>query len=129
MRKKMIRLFAMISGILLLAAPIFAHHGYAAYDMTTTKTLKGTVTNFEMVNPHSQIGLDSKAADGTVEHWVVEGLSVRGLEQQGFKFNSLKPGDEITISCSPAKNGAHAGVLLKLTLPDGTVLPKTSTVE
>ena len=129
MRTKLIPLSAMISGILLLAAPIFAHHGYAAYDMTTTKTIKGTVTNFEMVNPHSQIDLDSKAADGTIEHWVVEGLSVRGLEAQGFKFNILKPGDEIMVTCSPAKNGAHSGVLIKLTLPDGTVLPKTSAPE
>jgi hypothetical protein len=113
----------------MVALPGFAHHGYAAYDMTTTKSFKCVVTNYEMVNPHSQIDVDVKGADGNVEHWVIEALGVRGMEGQGFKFDSLKAGDEIAITYSPAKSGAHSGVLLKLTLPDGTVLPKSSAAQ
>lgn len=116
----------MFSNLLMPATPVFAHHGYAAYDMTATHTLKGTITSYLMVNPHSQINLDVKGADGTVEHWIIEGLGVRGMKSGGFDFDSLKAGDEISVTYSPAKSGAHAGVMQNVTMPDGKVLPKSS---
>ncbi|MGD0907926.1 MAG: DUF6152 family protein [Candidatus Acidiferrales bacterium] len=124
MKTKTLHVLSMISVLAMLAAPTLAHHGYAAYDMQTTKTLKGTVTNFMMANPHSQIAVDVKGADGNVEHWVLESLGVRGMEELGFQFDSLKAGDEVTITYNPAKGGSHAGLFVNLTLPDGKVLPK-----
>jgi hypothetical protein len=126
LKTKVIILLALIAGLLIPSAPVFAHHGYAAYDMTATRTLKGTITSYMMVNPHSQMNLDVKAADGTVEHWIIEGLGVRGMKSAGFDFDSLKPGDEISVTYSPAKSGAHAGVMQNVTMPDGKVLPKSS---
>jgi hypothetical protein len=117
---------AMICGLAMLSTPTFAHHGYAAYDMTTTRSLKGTVTSYLMVNPHSQINIDVKGADGSVEHWIIECLGVRGMKAGGFDFDSLKPGDEVSVTYSPAKGGAHAGVMQNVTLPDGKVVPKSS---
>jgi uncharacterized protein DUF6152 len=126
MKMKVIIFLALISGLLMPAVPAFAHHGYAAYDMTVTRSLKGTITSYLMVNPHSQINLDVKGADGTVEHWIIEGLGVRGMKSGGFDFDSLKPGDEVTVTYSPAKSGAHAGVMQNVTMPDGKVIPKSS---
>ena len=65
-------LFAVISllaGILLLAAPAPAHHSQAVYDEDTLITLKGTVTQFEFVNPHVIIHLDVKDDKGNVDSW------------------------------------------------------------
>ena len=62
----------MLAGLLLFSTPILAHHGYAAYDMTANRSMKGTITNFTMANPHSQISFDVKDASGNVEHRTVE---------------------------------------------------------
>jgi hypothetical protein len=124
MKTKFLALAAVLGGSMLLSMPMLAHHGYAAYDMTTTKTLKGTITNFTMANPHSQISFDVKDATGNVEHWAVEtGSPVRGMKAGGFESDSLKPGDEVTINLHPGKNGGNVGVFINVTLPDGRILP------
>jgi hypothetical protein len=115
----------MFAGAFLCAAPIFAHHGYAAYDMQITKTLKGTITEYMMANPHSQIGVDVKDDSGNVEHWVVEdAATVRAMKEEGWEVDSLKPGDAVTIIYHPAKGPGHAGLLIRLEFPDGRTLPK-----
>ncbi len=109
---------------LVFCIPAVAHHGYAAYDMTVTESLTGTITTFEMANPHSFIEFDVKDKDGNVQHWWVEtGATVRGMKASGFTFDTLKPGDKVTIYFSPAKNGKHVGAFKKVILPDGHVLP------
>ena len=93
--------------------------------MQTTRSLKGIVTNYTMANPHSQIGIDVKDATGIADHWVVEAsFTVRAMKAAGFDFDTLKPGDEITVAYHPVKGTAHAGLLITVTLPDGRVLPK-----
>jgi hypothetical protein len=112
------------AGALLSAAPMLAHHGYAAYDMISTRTVKATITNYALANPHTQISFDAKDASGNVEHWAVEtGLPVRGMRAAGFTSDSLKPGDEVTINFHPAKEAIHAGVLINVAWPDGHILP------
>ncbi len=124
MRQKFYALSIALIALLIVAAPLPAHHGYAAYDMTTKLTIKGTVTNFLLANPHSQIALDVKNSAGNLEHWIIEDSNtVRGMRAGGWNFDSLKPGDEVTINYYPAKSGAHAGLIIDLTFPDGRVLP------
>lgn len=77
MTAKTVSVFSLVSVLLVLATSALAHHGYAAYDMQSTKSLEGTVTNYMMANPHSQIAIDVKGADGNVECWVLEGLGAR----------------------------------------------------
>jgi hypothetical protein len=104
---------------------MLAHHGYAAYDMTKAVTLVGTVTDFEMANPHSTISFDVKDEKGNVQHWGVEFGYIRALKQAGWANDTLKPGDAISITLHPAKNGANAGALEKVTYADGKPLPLT----
>jgi hypothetical protein len=54
------------SGLLLLSIPVFAHHGASVYDSTKLTTLKGTVTDFQFMNPHTEILFDVAGADGKV---------------------------------------------------------------
>jgi hypothetical protein len=102
-----------------VSAPIFAHHGNAAYDETKEVTLRGTVTEFDWANPHAQIYFDVKDAKGTIEHWGCETLSPGKLIRAGWNKDAVKAGDQITITLVAAKNGAPVGFLRKLVL-DGT---------
>jgi Family of unknown function (DUF6152) len=105
----------------------YAHHGYAAYDMTKTITVKGTVVELSMANPHSSLTFDTKDDSGALNHWAIEFGTLRGLLSEGWTKETLKTGDEITVSLHPAKNGAKVGVLVgKITFADGRPLPVKS---
>jgi hypothetical protein len=109
-------------GLLMVGAPLFAHHGNAAYDQTKSVTIKGTVTQFVWANPHAQIYLDVKDAKGNVVKWAVETLSPGKLHRSGWERDSVKPGDQVTITLQAAKSGAPVGFLLKLQFADGRSL-------
>jgi hypothetical protein len=108
------------AGLLLAAAPLGAHHAfYAEFDETKPITLKGTVTKWEMVNPHSWIHLDVKGPDGKVVSWMIEGGSPNALLRLGFTKDSLPPGTEIVVEGYQAKGGAIRAVGKDLTFTDG----------
>ncbi len=112
------------------ASPAFAHHGYAAYDMTQTLTLTGTVTEVVLANPHSSLAFDVKDDKGNVTRWAIEFGQLRAVVAQGWTRETLKPGDEIKVSLRPAKNGAHVGVLAgKIMFADGRPLTLKSSQE
>jgi hypothetical protein len=110
--------------ILYLAGPIpaWAHHGYAAYDETKLLSLKGTVTDYELANPHSTMSFDVKDEQGKVESWVAEAGHIRLMQDEGWTRTTLKTGDIVTFFFHPAKNGSHAVDLVKIVLPDGRAL-------
>ena len=103
-------------------APLWAHHGNAAYDDKNPITIKGTVTEFAWTNPHVQIYLDVKDDKGNVAHWSVETYSPGKLIRAGWTKESVKAGDLVSITLIPARNGAPVGFLHKLVLPNGKVL-------
>ena len=106
----------------------YAHHGYAAYDLTKTVTVSGTVAELSLANPHSSVTFDVKNEKGEVARWAVEFGTLRNLISQGWTRDTLKSGDGITLSLHPAKNGAHVGVLVgKITYADGRPLAVKST--
>ena len=79
------------------AAPLFAHHGTnASYDMDKTITVTGTVTEFVWSNPHCQLYLDVKDADGKVVSWGAETNSPGNLKAAGWTRDIVKPGDKVT---------------------------------
>ena len=121
---KMNGLLAGFMGLVLVSAPALAHHGYAAYDMTTTLSVKATIVSLLMENPHSSIAFDVKDANGNVEHWFSESGNPRNMRADGFTPDSVKPGDQVTIYYHPSKNGAHVVVLTRVEFPDGRVLPQ-----
>lgn len=87
--------------------------------MTKAITLKGTVTDFQFINPHTLILFDVKNDKGEVEHWQAEATSPNHLVRSGWTKNTVKPGDEITISGFRAKNGAPVLRFQKMVLASG----------
>jgi len=105
------------AGLLLAALPVLAHHSFKAqYDETKPVTLSGTVTKILWNNPHVMMHLEVKDDQGKSEGWELELGSPNGLISQGWKVDSLKPGDHVTVSGFRARNGANMANIRKVVL-------------
>ena len=115
MKTNVLKLFGgLFFATLMLSVTAFAHHGTAAYDDQHPVTSNGVVTEFNWANPHVQIYYDVKDNKGNVVHWAVETLSPGKLARSGWSKDSLKAGDQITITVWAAKSGAPVGFMRKL---------------
>jgi Family of unknown function (DUF6152) len=100
-----------------------AHHGSAAYDNMTPVTVTGTVKEFHFIQPHPLIALEVKNDNGEVVEWSVEMTAPNHLVRYGWNGKKLKPGDEITVTGHPAKNGLKVLNLRKISYANGEVIP------
>lgn len=114
--------FALTAALLLLSGAAFAHHGAAGYDSNKLTTLKGTVTDFRFQNPHAQIFLDVKDSSGKVQNWILEAVGMATLSRSGWTKSIMKPGDAITVTGNPSKNGSPSMRLTKVVLASGKEL-------
>jgi len=108
MSPRLITIFATGVGLLSLSAPSYSHHGTAiVYDLAQSITISGTVADFRFVNPHTLIYVDVRGEDGKVVSWL-GGLSAHTslTRREGWTIETLKPGDEITVTGAPARRGA-----------------------
>jgi hypothetical protein len=121
MKIRLVALVAVAVGVLLISAPLFAHHGRVGYDNEKVLTLKATVTGFEWSNPHVQIHFDAPDEKGVVQHWTAEAGNPFAESRIGWTKDEFKPGDQITITFHPAKNGNGVGLFMRAILPDGKV--------
>jgi hypothetical protein len=111
-------LFAL--GVALLSAQLSAHHSFdAEFDRTQPVTLQGSVTRVDWGNPHIWVFLDVKDDSGRVTNWGVEGGAPNALFRNGWRKDSLKIGDIVTVEGSKAKDGSPRANARRVTLPDG----------
>ena len=114
----------LLTGIALLGMShtALAHHGRASYDATKVFTIMGTVSSFQFSNPHAQLFLDVRDDKGNIEKWIGEGTSPNMLVREGWDRKTIKPGDQITATGNPARNGTYAMRIEKIVLPNGREL-------
>ena len=118
-----------IAGLLLAAVPVMAHHAFSAeFDINKPFKLRGTLTKWEMVNPHSWFHIDVKGPDGKVVSWMIEGGSPNQLIRLGVTKKTLAIGTEFIIEGYLAKDGTNKGVGRSLTFADGKKLFLSDTV-
>jgi hypothetical protein len=104
----------------LWAGPTLAHHSFdAEYDRSKTVVMKGTVTKVEWMNPHARFYVDVKDQRGRVTNWNMELGSPNGLRRAGWNRNSLKIGDEVTVTASLARDGSKMANARDIVLADG----------
>ena len=107
-------------GAWLAAAPLLAHHAFSSeFDINKPLKLTGTLTKWEMINPHSWFHMDIKQPDGTVVPWLVEGGSPNQLIRMGVTKNTVPVGTEITVEGYQAKDGTQKAVGRNFVLADG----------
>lgn len=109
MKNKLLSVALVAVGVLVLTAPMFAHHGTAVYDNQNSIVLKGTVTKFEFVNPHILIYIKAPDKNGTMQDWTIEMSPPSLATHSGWTKDMMKPGDAIEYKVNPARNGAFVG--------------------
>jgi hypothetical protein len=120
--KKLLTVCLVAIGLLSISLPVSAHHGTAAFDTSKSITMKATVTDWFWANPHCFVKFDYKNDKGEVEHWVVETSNPPDMINKGWSKDILKPGDEITVTVYPVRNGKPIGRLVTVRLPNGRTL-------
>src|SRR5262252_2974257 len=122
MRMKLVTVMTCFALLAVVPAAV-AHHAFAAeFDVNKPLTLKGTLTKWEMINPHSWFHLDVKGPDGKVTEWMVEGGSPNTLIRLGVTKYTVKVGTELTIEGYQAKEASNKAVGRNFILPDGSRL-------
>lgn len=123
MRKAL--LLAAITGVSLFAFSglALAHHGGGAYDADHPMTMTGTVKEFLFIQPHPLITLEVKNDQGAVTDWSVEMTAPNHLAHYGWNGKKLKPGDQVTVTGLPARNGLKVLNLRKISWANGEAIP------
>jgi hypothetical protein len=99
--------------------PVVAHHSFAAFDQSREVTMQGRVAEFQWTNPHSWLVVKVKGASGQDEEWSFEMLSPNVLRRMGWKRDTVKAGDQVTVTANPARDGTHFGLMIAVLDAEG----------
>jgi hypothetical protein len=117
---KMLLVPFMSLAVVIAAAPVWAHHSFAAqFDDKAPVTIKGTLSKMEWLNPHTWIHVDVKEADGKVVTWAIEGATPNSLLRRGLRQADFPNGVELEVHGYKAKNGTPVASGEKLLFTDG----------
>ena len=105
-----------------LAAPALAHHSFAMFDSDKTLTMIGTVKEFEWTNPHSWLRVMIDDQSGKSLQWAIEMGSPAQQARVGWKPDSVKAGDKVSVTIHPLKDGSRGGQFMSAVLPNGQKL-------
>jgi len=114
----------LLSSLLLaaIALPAASHHSFNMFDDGKEVVLTGAVKEFQWSNPHTWIQLNVPDATGRIVEWSIEGGSPNLVGRQGWKRNTFKSGDKVTITVHPLRDGQPGGSFVRAVLPDGKTL-------
>jgi hypothetical protein len=122
----MVKIVGAAALIVLAGGAASAHHSFAAFDTTAEKTITGTVKQFDWTNPHTWIWVNVSNGQGAAaDTFGFEGMSPNYLARRGWTKSTVKPGDTITITYRPMRDGSNGGMFMSGKLSSGKVLSMT----
>ena len=121
-RKNQLSLLAFVGVCLVLGPEAWAHHSQSEYDSRSKVEIEGTVTKVEWKSPHAWIYVDATNDQGQNVNWGFELPSPNTLMRRGWTRNSLKPGDRVTVTGSPARNFPTLAIARTVTDSNGKPL-------
>lgn len=134
MMKTVMKIFSIsclfLMGII-ISSQIYAHHSTSAFVRDEVIKIEGTVKQFRWINPHASFKLDGVADKGPDGMWTVEMTAPNVLINQGWKRNSIRAGDKVTVFVNPLRNaitlddGSQGGLYVGIILKDGSTLGRT----
>ena len=125
MKMKVVGLSAIVLSA--FSVPAIAHHSFAMFDAQKTLTLEGTVKELEWVNPHAWLRImvnDQKL--GRPVLWAFEMSSPGRLVTMGMRADSVKPGDVVSVTFHPMRDGSRGGQFMQAQLPDGKAIVRAN---
>ena len=102
-----------------LSVPALSHHSHTMYESEIEVTLVGTITEYHWVNPHTWIYLEVEGENGELREWVIEGGGPGTLTRRGWSAASFQPGEQVTITAYPIKDGSNGALLGIVTKENG----------
>ena len=121
MNKKSMIVIA-VAVALLTGVSLRAHHSGLTLFSETTAVLKGAVKSWVWSNPHCLLTLDVTSADGQAAQWVIELQAPNSIYPGGYRRTTFKPGDAVTLTVHPVRNGRPYGRIVSSVLADGREL-------
>jgi hypothetical protein len=105
---------SLIAAALTFASPAIAHHSSAMFDLKKSITFTGVVQEWQFTNPHTYLMVmaGKPGAPDQKVLWTLESGAVNGLVRQGFGLTTFKPGEQISVTVHPMRNGSAAGQLI-----------------
>jgi hypothetical protein len=113
--------------LIVVAAPVQAHHSFAAFDMTRTETLSCTVKEFDWRNPHTLLFVVAPDNTGKAMEYRFEGAAPAILRHNGWTEDTLHFGDHISLDYHPLRDGQPGGTYVAVTLANGKRLDASGT--
>ena len=110
-----------------IAVPAYAHHSFAMFDRDKTFTMDGTVKEYEWTNPHVWLHIMVPDAAGKNWEYSFEMQAVPQAMSGGWRADTVKAGDKVSIEYHPLRDGSRGGELVAATLPDGRRLGSSAT--
>lgn len=117
-----------ISALLVTAAlgmssfAAFAHHSFAMFDLGKDLTVEAVIKEVQFTNPHVWLQILVKDEKGVETEWSIESGAPGMMLRNGWKPSTLKPGDRVTLTMHPLRNGNPGGSLVRVKVPDGRTL-------
>jgi hypothetical protein len=116
-------------GAMLAGSSAFAHHSHAMFDSTKQVTLVGTVKELQWMNPHCWLQVlvpDATNPNAAQVEWGVEMDSPLAMFRRGWRPESLKAGDKVTVVVNPLRDGEPGGQVVSVVGPDGKPLGRAA---
>ena len=112
-----------ITAVLALSCPVAgAHHSFAMFDLGKDVTVEAVIKEVQFTNPHVWLQILVKNAKGVETEWSIESGAPGMMLRNGWKPSTLKPGDKVTLTMHPLRNGRPGGSLVRVKVPDGRTL-------